>query len=157
MSPDTERRGFSLLEVLIAVVVLGVGVVGILQSITSALTSSRRAEQLTTAVFLAGGLLEELRAQGQVALEPAEKEGDFGDAFAHYRWRRQSNAREPEGLYHVVVIVENDHHGAWQPIETLETLIFEMPASEDGASSAPGDGPADGGSATDFVPGGGAP
>src|SRR3954453_14697321 len=46
-------RGFSLIEVMVAVLILGVAVAGMVQGITAALSSSKESELQTTAALIA--------------------------------------------------------------------------------------------------------
>jgi len=59
-----RKRGFSLIEVMCAVAILGVALVGLTQGITTALGSNKESELQTTAALLAAGRIETLRAEG---------------------------------------------------------------------------------------------
>src|SRR5213595_2971370 len=66
-SPEgTQHRnaGFSLVEVMCAILILGIGLVGLTQGITAALRSSKETEVQTAAAFIAAGQIETLRADG---------------------------------------------------------------------------------------------
>jgi len=58
------RRGMTLVEVLVATVLLGVGVSGLMLSATLGLRNQLRCEQRTAATFLAYGKLSEIEAVG---------------------------------------------------------------------------------------------
>ena len=58
------RRGMTLVEVLVATVLLGVGVSGLMLSATLGLRNQRRCEQRTAATFLAYGKLSEVEVVG---------------------------------------------------------------------------------------------
>lgn len=57
-----RRRGFSVIEVIVALTILGIGLVGMIQLFPVGLESSRRAENETRAAILAQEILEGLKA-----------------------------------------------------------------------------------------------
>lgn len=116
--------GFSLVEVLVAILILGIGVVGLTQGVTTALRSSKEAEWHSTAVLLAAGRMEELRADGFVI--EGEDEGDFGTAFSRYRWKQSTVPTDIDGLFEVTVTVEDTSNE--KPLYELKTLLFDPPA-----------------------------
>ncbi|MBU0759182.1 MAG: prepilin-type N-terminal cleavage/methylation domain-containing protein [Candidatus Omnitrophica bacterium] len=58
------KKGFSLLELIIAIGVLAVGLVGVLQIFPVGLRASQRAGMMTKAAFLAQNKLEEVKMAG---------------------------------------------------------------------------------------------
>ena len=79
-----RKKGFSLLELIIAIGVLAVGLVAVLQIFPVGLRASRRAGMMTKAAFLAQNKLEEAKMAGFdsiTALPPtillAGEDGDF--------------------------------------------------------------------------------
>ena len=60
------RGGFSLVEVLCAILILGVGLLGLMQGITTALSSSQEAVIQSTAALGGAGQVGPLRADGCV-------------------------------------------------------------------------------------------
>ena len=117
------RAGFSLVEVLCAILILGVALVGLTQGLTVALHSSKDSELLSTASLFAAGQIESLRAEG--TLEDGEQEGECGEGLSLYRWRQTITPAGIDGLHEVAVVVENAKSG--QPIYELRTLLFQMP------------------------------
>jgi prepilin-type N-terminal cleavage/methylation domain-containing protein len=79
--PEMASSGFTLLEVLVATLVLGIAVVIILQLFSGSLDQARRAEDYTRAVFHARAKMEE--ALLDLPAGAASAIGDFGDGF---RW-----------------------------------------------------------------------
>jgi len=77
--------GFTLLEVMVALVVLGVGLVTVIQLFSGALSSVERAFRHTQVAFLALEKLDEVLADTELA--PGEGEGSFPEPFEDYRWR----------------------------------------------------------------------
>jgi prepilin-type N-terminal cleavage/methylation domain-containing protein len=113
--------GFSLVEVLCAILILGVGLVGLVQGVTTALSSSKEAELQTTAALFAAGQIETLRADGFVI--EGETDGTCGPDLDAYQWRQTVSETAIEGLFDVVVAVEHSTTG--KTIYELETLVFD--------------------------------
>ena len=85
-----RRRGFTLIEVAIAMAIVGIGVVTVLQIFNAALRTERGAGIRARAVMRARGLLEQTMAVSE--LTPGQDKGDFGDG---YHWERSvREARE---------------------------------------------------------------
>ncbi len=81
------RRGFTLLEILVALVVLGVALTALLQLEALGVRLRSQAQELTLATFLAQAKMTdvELDALKQFP-EPGTTSGDFGEAYPGYRW-----------------------------------------------------------------------
>ena len=126
-------RGFSLIEVMVAIVILAVAVVGLTQGFTTALASSKDSELQTTAALFAAGQIETLRAGTGLVDETTE--GDCGDELPLYRWRQTISPADVDGLHEVTVAVEHAKTGAL--IYELKTLLFEVPATAPEKSPKP--------------------
>ena len=74
-------QGFTLLEVLVATMVLGIAVVIVMQLFSGGLDQARRAEDYTRAVFHARAKMEEVLLDPPS--EPVSAQGVFDDG---YRW-----------------------------------------------------------------------
>jgi prepilin-type N-terminal cleavage/methylation domain-containing protein len=121
------NAGFSLLEVMVAILILGIAIVGFTQGITTALSSGKESELQTTASLFAAGQIEKLRAEG--GIKDGEKDGDCGDDLPLYRWKQSITAAGTDGLHEVVVAVEDTRSG--KPVYELQTLLFERPEDTD--------------------------
>jgi prepilin-type N-terminal cleavage/methylation domain-containing protein len=119
--------GFSLIEVIVAVAILSIALVGLAHGISVALSSSKEAELQTTASMFAAGLIEELRAEGGIT--DGQTQGDCGEELALYRWTASISAAGIDGLHEVDVSIQNTHTG--RDIYTLRTLLFEVPPDSD--------------------------
>jgi len=86
-SERLRRRGsFVLLEVLLAVVILGATIAAIMRGFTTAMSSLERSRVLSVGTVLGQRLLEEYE------IEPPREGADyghFGDAYPNFRWERQ--------------------------------------------------------------------
>ena len=118
--------GFTLIEIMVAIVILAIALTGLTQGITTALSSSKESELQTTAALFAAGQIELLRAQTDWTDDT--EDGDCGTALPLYHWRQTVSSTDIEGLHEVDVVIENAQTGA--SIYELKTLLFQMPADE---------------------------
>ncbi len=123
MFAKSSLDGFSLVETLCAVLILGIALAGLVQGVTTGLTSSKESERQTVAALLAAGQIESLRAGGD--LSDGTTDGDSGEGLELYHWQQTISPTEIAGLHDVTVTIENERLG--KPIYELRTLLFEMP------------------------------
>jgi Tfp pilus assembly protein PilV len=110
-----------------AILILGIGLVGLAQGLAAALRSSKESELQTAAVLLAAGQIETLRAEG--FLVDGETEGDSEeDDLALYHWKQSVASASIDGLHEVTVLVEESKSG--KAIYELRTLLFDPPLSD---------------------------
>jgi prepilin-type N-terminal cleavage/methylation domain-containing protein len=126
----TNAAGFSLIEVMVAILILGIALAGLTTGITTALGSSKESELQATAALLAAGQIETLRAEG--GLVDGEKNGDGGAGLSLYRWKQTISGAGIDGLHEVVVAVNSAQDG--RPIYELKTMLFE-PVADDASGS----------------------
>ena len=125
-----KNAGFSLVEVMLAVLILGVALVGLTQGITTALSSTKESELQTAAALIAAGQIEELRAEG--LLTEGVTDGEGGEGLTLYRWKQTITRAPIDGLYEVSLQVEHNQSG--KPVYELRTLLFDLP-SDSGADT----------------------
>ena len=118
------NAGFSLVEVMCAIIILGIALVGLTQGITTALSSNKESELQTTAALLAAGQIETLRAEGY--LTEGTLEGESGEGLSLYRWKQSISSTSIEGLFEVSVAVEHAKTGV--AIYELRTMLFDPPS-----------------------------
>ncbi len=137
-----QQSGFSLLEVLLATMLLGVTLVGLTEAMTVSLRSSKDSEQHSLAVLLAESRMEEIRTEGN--LFAGETTGEFG-SYPNYEYTEVIEETDLDGLFTVSVAVKRVGSEK-RDLFVLETMIFELPIGYDDASSssATGDGIEDG-------------
>jgi len=116
-----------------AILILGIGLVGLTQGLTTALSSSKESELQTSAALIAAGRMEMLRADGY--LKDGVEDGEGGEGFALYRWKQTISSTTIDGLHEVEVVVENAKSG--KTIYELRTLLFDPPldSSQDESST----------------------
>ena len=125
-SPKTRlgnSRGFSLIEILCAVVILAVALTGMVQAVTSALGSTKESELQTVAALFAAGQIETIRAEGD--LKDGTTDGECGEGLTAYHWQQTISAAGVDGLHQVAVVVQETKSG--RPIYELSTFLFEAP------------------------------
>ena len=128
MNLMNHNAGFSLVEVMVAILILGIALVGLTQGITTALVSSKESELQTTAALFAAGQIELLRAEKDLA--DGTENGDCGAVLPLYRWKQTVSPTDIGGLHDVDVVVENSQTSA--EIYELKTLLFEIPDDSSG-------------------------
>jgi Tfp pilus assembly protein PilV len=112
---------------MVAVLILGVSVVGLVHGINTALVSGKEAEVQTQAALLAASQIETLRADGFIY--EGESSGEFDGDLSVYSWRQNVVPIEPEGLYEVTVTIEKADTA--EEIYELKTLMFDPPVIVD--------------------------
>jgi general secretion pathway protein I len=120
MKSPRHHSGFSLIEVMVAVLILAIALTGLVHGITTALASSKESELQTVAALFAQGKIEELRATG--ILEDGSEDGDCGAMLTLYRWRETVSSTDISGLHNVSVVVEHTKSG--REIFELKTMLF---------------------------------
>jgi prepilin-type N-terminal cleavage/methylation domain-containing protein len=123
MNLSRSNAGFSLVEVMVSILILGVALVGMTQGLTTALSSSKDAELETAAALVAAGQIELLRAEGLI--RDGSTDGELSGALAGYRWRQTISKGAYDGLHEVSVVVESATSGI--ALFQLQTMLFEPP------------------------------
>ena len=98
-----RRDGFTLIEILLALAILGGSFTVLLMAHAAALRQEARARRLMTATLLARELLTRTEVEGVPEL--GADRGDFGEAFPAYTWERQVENTEFEGVRLVRLVV----------------------------------------------------
>jgi general secretion pathway protein I len=119
-----RAAGFSLIEVLTAVAILGIALVGLTHGLTTGLAASKDSELQSTAALIAAGRIELLRTDGFLAA--GTDEGELTGALVLYRWKQTVTETEIHGLFEIDVRVE--HTRTDKLIYELKTLLFEPPS-----------------------------
>ena len=116
---------------MVAILILGIALVGLTTGVTTAVTSNKDSETQTTAALIAAGQMELVRADDFIA--DGDEDGDCAEeGLPMYRWRQTISSTSISGLHQVTVVVENATTG--KDIYELETLLFD-PSSADMSQS----------------------
>lgn len=119
------RRGFTFLELLVALAILGASFTVLLSAHTSAARQEARARRLMTATLLAREALAETEVAGFPEL--GEEQGDFGDAFPDYSWARRVETTEFDRVRLVHIEVFWPERGDRASTEIVYYAVGEEP------------------------------
>ena len=95
------RRGFTLLEIMIALAIIGGLLITLLYSLNYHLGIAERQETLTIATMLAKNKLHEIEAS------PAATKGDFPDPYGAYHYTTEIKSSPYPGISEILVTVVN--------------------------------------------------
>ena len=93
-----SRKGFSLLELIIAVGVLAIGLVGVLQIFPVGLRASQRAGMITRAAFLAQNKIEEVKMAGFDAITELPPKIALSGSEDDFEWEIFIDKIDQDGL-----------------------------------------------------------
>ena len=116
MRPGRRQRGFTLLEVLVALAIFGLVAAAVLTASGRSLNNAGRLEELTLAGWIADNRLTELQlAQSTPAISRESRELDYGGR----RWETLSavEASSDPGLLRVTVWVASAEQRSAAPVE----------------------------------------
>lgn len=117
----SDGRGFTLLEVMVAVAILAIALVAILKANVQSLDTLIETKERTTVSMLAASKMAEVEAVG--AADWSEFQGDFGEDYPGFTWRVETAPTEVERLVRVAVIVQAREGGSGSETR-IEELLF---------------------------------
>jgi type II secretion system protein I len=100
-----SKAGFTLVEMIVATVILAVGIVGAAAAFNSATRASAMASEIQIATMLAQQQLSQTETQAQGNLTGGDTEGDFGADYPGYHWKQSISATDYTNLFQVSVTV----------------------------------------------------
>ena len=121
MKPEHSNAGFSLVEVMVAIMILGVALAGLTRGITTALSSNKDSELETIAALAAAAQIETMRADA--TWSDGQTDGDCGENLPGYTWTQTIKPSDVDGLHEVTVTIQKGE--ATAPIYELKTLLFD--------------------------------
>jgi len=101
-----DRKGFTLLEVMIALAILAISLVAVFRSQSQSVSMASEARFLTTASLLAQGKMAELESMKPQELSNGS--GGFGTEFPDYLWQVEVKDTAFQYLKKIDVIVTNN-------------------------------------------------
>lgn len=124
-----SETAFSLVEVICAILIVGLALVGLTRGLATALQSSKESEVQTAAALIAAGRMEMIRADGFLTSGVSTGESDQ----AGYTWQQELTETGIEGLHEVTVTVLDARTG--RSVFELKTMLFEVPFGDSGVES----------------------
>jgi prepilin-type N-terminal cleavage/methylation domain-containing protein len=104
-------QGFTLVEVLVATVVLAIGLLGALTAFSMAARVAGTSNNDTVLPFLAQEKLAEIEALGSFGIAEAETSGDFGPAHPEYKWELIIHDPDERNLVNVDLVITAQESG----------------------------------------------
>ncbi len=98
-----KRAGMTLLEVLVAMAILGIGITGVVGTLAAAQRAQQAAEGYTLAATLAQHVMTGLRQSPTLAA--GQQTGSLDDAAPGYSWTADIAESSISGVYRVQVII----------------------------------------------------
>jgi prepilin-type N-terminal cleavage/methylation domain-containing protein len=137
-----RRAGFTLMEVMVTVVVVGVAITVIAQGFAAGTRTAARVDRATTASLLAGELISKMET-GEIDFF-TETEGEFGDDLEDadaedpaapdvegYRWRSEVEDGGLQDLYLVTITVYWSDSFDAETTQRFETVRYFRKTEED--------------------------
>ena len=112
-------RGFTLLEVLIAMLVLSISFLWLLKAETQGIDMSVRSKFITTSTLLAQQRLAEITS-GEESIAAGGDQGDFGEDFEGYTYTEEIEPTPLDGYYKYTLNV------IWGKGGSLETQFISF-------------------------------
>jgi general secretion pathway protein I len=100
-----SARGFTLLEVMVAMAILAVSLLAVFWSQSQSISMAQQSRTTTTMALLAQSRMTDLEAQE--VLSTGTQTGDFGNDYVDYTWRTVVAPSDVQSLGRVEVIVTN--------------------------------------------------
>jgi general secretion pathway protein I len=117
-------RGFTLVEVLVALVVVAVGVAAVIESTTGALSATQDLEETTFASWIASNVITEYRITGRWELKTEEEERTFAGREWPIRIAIQrAEAEQLRGRIRVIRVTVFDPANNEQSVRTMEARL----------------------------------
>ncbi len=123
------RKGFTLIEALVAVVLAGVGVVSAVRGLSSLTTAQARLSNKETMYRLAEDKFEEISGQ----IQPVSESGDFSEqGLTGFQWESEVATTGVENVSLLTVTISSTDESASSQTEVVEGLVYRTPQATGG-------------------------
>jgi general secretion pathway protein I len=126
LSVVLSDAGLTLVELLVAAVLLATGLAGVMMALSTSISTQAVSERMVTACLLAQEKMAELES---TPLETGSESGDFGEDYPDYRWSWTVEPAETDGLLRAEVVVTSGE-GSLVREYRLVTYLVEEPTQE---------------------------
>ncbi|MBP7828946.1 MAG: prepilin-type N-terminal cleavage/methylation domain-containing protein [Kiritimatiellae bacterium] len=135
-----RRAGLTLIEVMLALAILGLGLSALIATVARCLGVVRQARNFQTARHLLARAELENPLQLEEEIEEGSEEGGFDGGPYDYRWSRviERLGREEDGLFTVTLRVSRSEKGRASSEEVV-TCLYAPEVKEGGSFTGPGD------------------
>lgn len=128
-----RKLGFTMIEVLVATVLLGLGITMGFSALSSMTRTELRVRQVEKMNLLAVQKLNEVIAYGNIANQ--QTDGSFSDSGdPDYKWRMDTTASGTDNVATVRITVETSNNKTSDPTASANGLIFTSPNAKNGAN-----------------------
>lgn len=123
-----HNKGFTLLEVIVAMVIVVIGLILISQTFSTGLRAVRVSDKATVARFLAEQKLTELELQDYSTLQTTS--GDFGTDYPEFTWQEEVSSTDLDNLTQVNLTI------SWTEDNATRTLLISKLISNRGSTTS---------------------
>lgn len=117
------NKGFTLIEVLIALVILGISFTWLIVATNQSIDSATRSKFITTSTLLAQKRIAEVSTKKD-AKAPGSDQGDFGEDYPGYTYTENIESTPLEGCYKYTLTLK------WGDKGNLETEFLAFLSSK---------------------------
>lgn len=105
-NPQRNMRGFTLLEVMIALVIIGIALIACLTLVNRCIHSHEQVQRITTATMLAQHKMSELEAESRNGeLSHSAERGNWPKPYDQFSWYVEFNDTLISGIQQVTVSI----------------------------------------------------
>ncbi len=127
------RRGFTLLEMLVAALVLATGLVGTLTLIASSSRATREADDRARGMLFARSKMDEILKEP--VLQVGTDQGKDVDQATDYNWQAVIEQSQYQALYSITVTAENRSTHVKVALTALRRPDTQTPLNADGTTA----------------------
>lgn len=126
---NNRRFGFTLIEVMVATVLLGLGIAMGFSALSSMTTTELKIREKEKMNLLAVQKLDEIVAYGDIVNQ--QTDGDFADfGEPNYKWTMDTQPSGTENVVTVRVTVTTSQDKSTDPTSSASSLLFNSPNIE---------------------------